>query len=100
MWRGTTPTHVFTLPDEFADTAFETVFVTYSQNGSAVLEKTASDLTREENRLTLSLSQEDTLRFSEGAVKIQLRVKTAAGQALASSIISITASELLKDGVI
>ena len=44
MWRGTTPTHTFTLPDGMSAEDFSTAYITYSQNGCTVLEKTVSDI--------------------------------------------------------
>lgn len=100
MWRGTTPTHVFSFPEEYADTVFSAVYVTYYQDGKTVLEKTGNSLSFLDNTVTLTLTQEETLLFSEGQVKIQIRARTAAGTAVASNIISTTANAILKDGVI
>jgi len=45
MWRGTTPTHVFTVPSDVPLQDFTTMYMTYSQNGKVVVEKKESDLT-------------------------------------------------------
>ena len=100
MWRGTTPTHTFTLPDGIRAEDFTVIFITYSQNGTPVLEKEKADMTLEDNIIRLTFSQADSLLFDAGPVKIQLRAKTADGQAVASEIVSTTAKEILKDGEI
>ena len=48
----------------------------------------------------LFFSQADTLCFSPGPVKIQIRARLRDGNAVASDIISTTALEVLKDGEI
>ena len=100
MWRGTTPTHTFTLPEGIRVQDFTVIYITYSQNGSPVLEKEKADMTLEGNVICLTFSQADSLLFGAGPVKIQLRAKTADGKAVASEIVTTTAKEVLKDGEI
>lgn len=100
MWRGTTPTHTFTLPEGIRVQDFTVIYITYSQNGSPVLEKEKTDMTLEGNVIRLAFSQADSLLFGAGPVKIQLRAKTADGKAVASEIVTTTAKEVLKDGEI
>ena len=100
MWRGTTPPQAFTLPDGMSGTDFEVVYITYSQDGETIIEKTASDMTFEGRTIRLTLSQADTLQFKPGPVKIQLRARLPTGEAIASNVISTTAKEVLKDGEI
>lgn len=99
MIRGTTPTLEFTLP--FDVTLIENAYITFSQNGEVVLEKSLSDCEKSADKLTLRLTQEDTLKFiSPNIVEIQLRVKTFENDALASNIIKTSVEKILKDGVI
>lgn len=100
MWRGTTPTHTFMLPEGIRVQDFTVIYITYSQNGSPVLEKEKADMTLEGNVIRLNFSQADSLLFGAGPVKIQLRAKTADGKAVASEIVTTTAKEVLKDGEI
>ena len=100
MWRGTTPTYSFTLPEGIRLGDFSAVFLTFSQNGHRVLEKTIDELEATEDGFQLLFSQADTLCFSPGPVKIQLRARMPDGTAVASNIISTTAQEVLKDGEI
>ena len=100
MWRGTTPTHSFTFPEEYQGISFEAIYVTYSQGEKTILEKSKSELVVTATGLTVALSQADTLCFLPGAVKIQIRARTSSGKAVASNIISTTAQAILKDGEI
>jgi len=100
MKRGTTPTLTFGLP--FSSDLLTAAYITFSQNGSIILEKELSDCTPGENSLELSLSQEDTLLLDStvGMVMLQLRVKFTDGSAAASDIMHISVGAILKDGVI
>ena len=99
MRRGTTPTHIFKTKVDLRD-AIE-MFITYKQNSEIKVEKTIADITIEEEQLTTTLTQEETLEFSTlGSVEIQVRVKFADGKALASNIIKRPAGAILKEGII
>ncbi len=99
MIRGTTRTVSFTLPFE-ADRLAE-AWITLSQQGEVVLNKELKDCTREGNTVSVVLTQEETLRLKEGSsTEIQLRVRTLAGDAMASRIHSVATGRILKDGVI
>lgn len=97
MIRGTTPTNRIRVN---ADLRGATVFVTYEQNGRNVLEKTGGDVTVEEDLLTVTLSQEDTLALHEGPVRIQVRYVTMEDKAGACKVMNATVERILKDGVI
>ena len=79
---------------------FDVVYVTYSQSGRTVLEKNKNELEATDSGFRLFFSQADTLCFSPGPVKIQIRARLRDGNAVASDIISTTALEVLKDGEI
>ena len=100
MWRGTTPTFTFTLPDGVRMEDFTAVYLTFAQNGHNVLEKTKEELEATDDGFRLLFSQADTLCFKPGPVRIQLRARMPDGTAVASNIISTTAQEVLKDGEI
>lgn len=97
--RGTTSTHIFTVPIDFTEAT--ALYITYQQLGRTVLEKELSDCTVESDKITVHLTQADTVKFKEDMpVRIQIRVKMADGSAHKSAIIETTADELLKEGVI
>ncbi len=94
MRLGSTPKHEFTLP---FDVSFVKEFkVTYKQNNKIILEKYLSDFEANENTLSVTLTQEETFLFAEGAnVELQARVLTMGGDALPSDIRIITAEKCL-----
>lgn len=104
MIRGTTPTHIFVLPEEMKDASFAALYITYQQRRKTVLEKTLDDVQRDGTTLTVRLTQAETLAFGRGYVTepvyIQIRAKTVDGDALASDIIKISVEQILKDGEI
>lgn len=98
MFRGTTPKLTFTLPHEFDISA---LFITFEQDGKQILEKTLEDVEVEGVKITLSLTQADTLAFTAPSdVKIQIRLKDSEGNAVASRVMKAGVDEILKDGVI
>lgn len=101
MYRGTTPTNTITVD---LDLRAMTVFVTYSQGGRVIFEKTNSDITIETERILVPLTQEDTLALSAWnrgePVLVQIRAIDALGNAVASNIMTTTADAILKDGEI
>ena len=107
MTRGTTPTHTFTLPDNLKTATISTLYITYAQHGTTVLEKTLDDVTNNNGVLTCTLTQADTLAFDvldqrckHDTVEVQVRMKTSDGAVMASNIISIPIMDILKDGEI
>lgn len=99
MIRGTTPTLNFTTP--FDTGLLSEAFVTLSQNGEIVVEKQLKDCSVDKRKLSVRLTQEETLKLScDCKTEIQVRAKTEAGEALASNIFVVNTDRILKDGVI
>ena len=101
MIRGTTPTLEFTLP--FDTSLIAEMYITITQNGMTAMEKTLSDCKCSGTSVSLTVTQEDTLKLkqkprSDG--EMQIRVRTIAGEALASNIMDISVGRILKEGVI
>lgn len=97
MRRGSTPTNTF---DVDLDLRGATVFISYEQEGAVIIEKTGEDVDIGESQLSLTLSQEETLKFHPGKVFIQIRYVFPNGAADASEIIQTTFERIIKDGVI
>lgn len=97
--RGTTPTHSFKIP---MDTASITrAMIIYAQNGVEVFRKETPDCVMEGNKISVTLTQEDTLKFSdESHVKIQLRILTEDGKAMKTVPKIVDVSECLNDEVL
>ena len=101
MIRGTTPTLQFTLP--FDTSLIAEMYVTIAQDGKTVMEKALSDCSCSGTSVSLVLTQEDTLGLQQqphSRAEIQLRVRTTAGEALASDIMRVHVDRILKEGVI
>lgn len=98
MRRGTTPTHTFNTDLDL--TAAEVIYITYQQDCKN-LELTGDRITRDINKVIVTLTQEETLAFAEDQpVYIQIRARFGDGEAVASNIIKVDAREILKDGLI
>lgn len=102
MFRGTTPTFAITLPADIAVSSLTSAYMTFEQSGSTVLEKELSDFSLDSvnNALLLTLTQAETLAFTQGQiVNYQLRFKTAT-KAYASEIWHTLADRIIKEGSI
>ena len=85
MIIGSTPTHSFGIP--FSTNLINELVITYSQDGKAVLTKTLADCVVSENKIELTLTQEETLKFEGGVYCIQLKVKTRGDKVSQSRLI-------------
>ena len=94
MIRGTTPTHIFTLP--FGIETIKTIQIIYAQSGAEKLTKSNEDCMLDGNTVTVKLTQEDTFLFDDGVcVEVQVRVLTNGGDALASRVMRVRCEECL-----
>ena len=99
MRRGTTPTHTFTTDVNL--TTAEVLYITYEQGDKEIIEKDIDDVTIASDKVTTTLTQEETLKVKpHGTVKIQIRARLANGEAVASNIMTASPEDILKDGVI
>ena len=98
--RGTTPTICFTYTD--VDTSRMTAaYMTMRQRGQVIVEKELYQATVTEGRLLWQLTQEETLLLKPGCdVEIQCLYRLDDGTAGASEIFCLSASDILKDGVV
>lgn len=100
MFKGTTPTLIFTLP--FDTSLIKSLYITFvGSDDEPVLEKAIEDCTLDGSSVKIKLTQEETLSFEEStSARVQLRVLTNEGEAMASKIYSVQINDILKDGVI
>lgn len=99
MIRGTTPTHIFTLP--FDSGEISQLRLTYSQDGVTVFEKNETEVNRAGTQLEYTLTQTESLAFTEQkAVEIQLKIKTIDGTVVASKIMRTNVSTVLNEEVL
>lgn len=105
MIRGTTPTHTFSkLP--VLSTEIDEIWISYLQNGRAILNKDISAVTFEDNieeetcTATVKLTQDETLLFTSGAASVQVRLLLKDGTAFASDEVPLFVKRIIKDGKI
>lgn len=94
--RGTTPTHVFYLPVHVSN--FIDLTVTYRQCGREVIKKRNEDCHVEENIISVTLTQEESLSFLPDKIaKAQLKVLTDGGEVLASPEYRLGVEDIFDD---
>ena len=105
MIRATTPYHEFVFSEDPSD--YTRILITYMQDDAIVLEKEKSDLTIEENPdaegeyiASYRMTQEEANLFELGAVRVQVRILKANGDAMASAISTMKIEEVLNDEVL
>lgn len=98
MIRGTTALNIFNTNKDLRDAK---VFVTYSQIGRTVIEKTNEDIIINADNIEVPLEQKDTLKLSaKYPLSIQIRYVRDNGVANASNIVQTNVDDVLKGGVI
>lgn len=98
MIRGTTPSFTFKLP--FPVAALANAKLTIRQ-GETTLEKKLCDCEAGENILAFKLTQEETFLFDcHSFVKVQLRVVTERGDALATGVYDVPVNQCLDGEVL
>ena len=99
MYRGTTPTHNFTIPMECS--LIKEIRVYYKQDDEVILVKENTGCCFEDCTISVTLTQEETFLFNcKKNVKIQLRVLTTGGQSLISKPIVVDVGECFSNEVL
>lgn len=100
MYRGTTPTLIFKFKFDIESLLIDKLYITFTQNGTIVLEKGLDDIVIDKKKVFVTLSQEETLLFSANdIISIQARLKIE-DKAYASTVIKTNLQGILKEGVI
>lgn len=101
MYRGTTPVLTLELDTDVSLANLAEMWVTF-KTPTAEVNKTLSDVTIDDTNKTIQvpLSQLDTLEINNRSCAVQVRFKTAGGQAYATTISNIDVENVLKEGVI
>ena len=99
IFPGTTPTLSFTL--SFDPALLAEAWITLQQSAIDTITKTLSDCEINGNKLSFTLTQEETLKLiPDVQILIQMRVRFADGSAAASRVIRVDAAYILRGGVI
>ena len=94
MIRTTTPTHVFQLNEPLS---FEAIQLTYKQEGDIILVKTEDDCTIDGNTISVTLTQEETKKFSAGIAYAQIKAIDNSGNVIATNPVAIHVQEVLNE---
>lgn len=99
--RGTTPTITAIIKDNIDLSSAKAIWLSISQNGKVVIDKTLYDFTISGAKISVTLTQEDTLSLMAGVMcYIQERVLFENDIADASQSEYITVDDVIKDGEI
>lgn len=100
--RGTTPVININIKNNIDLTKVVAIWVYIYQDRCLKVDKKLTDVTidNENQRISLKLSQEDTLRLKEGDALFQIRLLLMDDTALATVATSISIKEIYKGGVI
>lgn len=100
MYKGTTPTIIFTFADFDPTTADRIILTISADKRTPILEIDKTDMTVDSESVSIWLSQEDTLSFPVGRVFAQFNFVFADGQRVASNIATIEWNRNLHSEVI
>ncbi len=99
MVKGTTPTLYFECDLVWDD--IKELSLVFEQNGKIILKFSKSDCIYEDGSLVITLTQEQSLTFSEqGNIKMQIKLKLLDGTVLASEIVTSTVGQILDEEII
>ena len=96
--RGTTPTQNFIFPFDCSD--ITVLSIAYAQNGTVLFTKNLEDVFIQENTISVTLTEDETLMFNDKqGLEIQLRWVIGDNKQ-ASNIIRTDVGRILEDGVL
>ncbi len=100
--RGTTPKIEIIVKNEIDFSQVRQVWVYISQMNKVKVDKKITDVTFDQpnNKMTVTLSQDDTLELKAGEALFQIRLLLQDETALATIASKITINEIYKGGVI
>lgn len=100
--RGTTPTIIITVQTEIDLHQVAEVWIYFSQQNKVKVDKKVEDVTfdYEHRKMTVLLSQKDTLALKEGEALFQIRLLLQDGTALATLASKVDVKPVYKGGVI
>lgn len=99
MIRGTTPTHTFTIP--FETDLIADLRISYAQSNGEIVSKIKDDATLVGNTISVTLTQEDTLKFDcSQKVLVQIKIKTHKGEVMGSDVMCISVERCLNEEVL
>lgn len=98
MTRGTTPTLEFSIP--YTASEIKNGYITFAQHHRPVFEIGMDGMQIQDKKITVTLSQQQTLLLCPDDTMIQIRLLLDGDQAVASQLMELHVQDVLKDGVI
>ena len=101
IFRGTTPKFIFTLPNSITIDDILNVELVFTQNDDIIIAKKLGDFTTSNNQLTITLTQEDTLKLKgNSSLYYQIKVLLNDESVITSDIITNMVYNSLSESVL
>lgn len=101
IFRGTTPKFIFTLPNSITIDDILNVELVFTQNDEIVIAKKLGDFTTSNSQLTITLTQEDTLKLKGNSpLYYQIKVLLNDESVITSDIITNMVYNSLSESVL
>ena len=101
IFRGTTPKFIFTLPNSITIDDILNVELVFTQNDELIIAKKLGDFTTSNNQLTITLTQEDTLKLKGNSpLYYQIKVLLNDESVITSDIITNMVYNSLSESVL
>lgn len=101
IFRGTTPKFIFTLPNSITIDDVVNTELVFTQNDEIVITKKLEDFTTSTNQLTITLTQEDTLKLKENSsLYYQIKLLLKDNSVITSDIITNMVYNSLSESIL
>lgn len=101
IFRGTTPKFIFTLPNSITIDDILNVELVFTQNDEIIIAKKLGDFTTSNSQLTITLTQEDTLKLKGNSpLYYQIKVLLNDESVITSDIITNMVYNSLSESVL
>lgn len=101
IFRGTTPKFIFTLPNSITIDDILNVELVFTQNDEIIIAKKLGDFNTSNNQLTITLTQEDTLKLKGNSpLYYQIKVLLNDESVITSDIITNMVYNSLSESVL
>lgn len=101
IFRGTTPKFIFTLPNSITIDDVVNTELVFTQNDEIVITKKLEDFTTSTNQLTITLTQEDTLKLKgNSSLYYQIKLLLKDNSVITSDIITNMVYNSLSESIL
>ena len=101
IFRGTTPKFIFTLPNSITIDSVLNLELVFTQNDEIIIAKKLGDFTTSNSQLTITLTQEDTLKLKGNSpLYYQIKVLLNDESVITSDIITNMVYNSLSESVL